>query len=117
MAMDLEQLLGVRPNLFPPASRYYGVAAAALEMTDCYGNPRAVVYLKRRFVPPPERLALIQEHIVAQGDRLDNLAAAYYGDPELYWRLCDANEAMSPDALTETTGRRLRVTLPEGVPG
>jgi len=117
MAMDLEQLLGVKPNLFPPASRYYGVAATTLETLDGDGNPRTVVYLRRRFVPPPERLALIQEHRVAQGDRLDNLAAAYFGDPELYWRLCDANEAMAPDALTETTGRRLRVTLPEGVPG
>ena len=31
--------------------------------------------------------------------------------------LCDANGAMRPDELTETIGRRLRITLPEGIPG
>jgi hypothetical protein len=35
----------------------------------------------------------------------------------LSWRLCDANGAMRPDELTETPGRRLRITLPEGIPG
>ena len=37
---------------------------------------RAVVYLRRRFVPPPEAFAALREHVVVQGDRLDNLAAA-----------------------------------------
>ena len=53
----------------------------------------------------------------SQGDRLDNLAARYLGDPEQFWRLCDANGAMRPDELTQTSARRLRITLPEGVPG
>jgi hypothetical protein len=53
---------------------------------------------------------------VTQGDRLDNIAAKYLGDPEQFWRLCDANGAMRPDALTETIGRWLRITLPEGIP-
>lgn len=52
-----------------------------------------------------------------RGDRLDNLAAQYLGDPELFWRLCDANSALHPEELTERVGRRLRVTLPEGIPG
>ena len=68
-------------------------------------------------MPPPERFALLQEHTVSQGDRLDNLAAQYLGDPEQFWRLCDANGAMRPEELTETVGRRLRITLPEGIPG
>ena len=78
---------------------------------------RTIVYLRRRFVPPPERFALLQEHVVTQGDRLDNIAAHYLGDPEQFWRICDANRAMRPDELTETIGRRLRITLPEGIPG
>ena len=41
----------------------------------------------------------------------------YLGDPEQFWRVCDANRAMRPDELTETIGRRLRITLPEGIPG
>jgi hypothetical protein len=60
---------------------------------------------------------LLQEHVVTEGDRLDNIAAKYLGDPEQFWRVCDANGAMLPDELIETIGRRLRITLPEGVPG
>ena len=33
------------------------------------------------------------------------------------WRICDANGALRPEELTELIGRRLRITLPEGVPG
>ncbi|TBW39878.1 LysM domain-containing protein [Azotobacter chroococcum] len=99
--------------LFPPTSRYHGIAAAQLTRPD----GTTVAYLKRRFVPPPENFALLQEHMVAAGDRLDNLAARYLGDPQQYWRICDANGAMRPDELTETAGRRLRITLPEGIPG
>ena len=58
-----------------------------------------------------------EEHAVVQGDRLDNLAGLYLGDPALFWRLCDANRAMRPEELTETVGRQLRITLPQGVTG
>ncbi len=107
------QANALQTPLFPPASRYHGIAAAQLTTPD----GRAVAYVLRRFVPPPERFALLSEHAVVAGDRLDNLAALYLGDPEQYWRLCDANRAMRPDELTETAGRRLRITLPEGIPG
>jgi phage tail protein X len=103
----------LKTTLFSPTSRYHGIATATLEVTE--GKP--IVYLRRRFVPPPERFALLQEYTVAQGDRLDNLAAHYLGDPEQFWRLCDANGGLRPDELTEIVGRRLRITLPEGIPG
>src|SRR5262245_29056175 len=99
--------------LFPPTSRYHGIAAGQLELPD----GRVIAYVKRRFVPPPEDFALLSEHRVVAGDRLDNLAARYIGDPQQYWRICDANRAMRPDELTETVGRWLRITLPEGIPG
>jgi len=60
---------------------------------------------------------LIQEHSVIQGDRLDNLAAQCLGDPEQFWRLCDANGAIRPDELTDTIGATVRITLPQGIPG
>jgi hypothetical protein len=103
----------IKTPVFPPGSRYYGIGSTTLITAD----GRMAVYLKRRFVPQPERLALVQEHSVAEGDRLDNLAHQYLGDAEQYWRLCDANGAMNPAELTDTIGRKLRVTLPEGVPG
>lgn len=99
--------------LFPPTSRYYGIAATQVTLA----SGTTVAYLRRRFVPPPENFALLQEHVVAAGDRIDNLAARYLGDPQQYWRICDANGATRPDALTETPRTRLRITLPDGVPG
>jgi len=54
---------------------------------------------------------------LTEGDRLDNLTFDYLGDPEQFWRIADANRAMRPDELTETIGRQLRITLPEGIPG
>ena len=63
-----------------------------------------LVYVRRRFISPPEHFALLQEHVVVEGERLDNLAAAYLGDPEQFWRLCDANAVLAPEEL-ETPGR------------
>lgn len=99
-------------NPFPPTSRYSGLELAELENSD--GSK--TVYLRRRFAPPPEHFALLQEHVVSQGERLDVITARYLGDPEQFWRVCDANRAMQPEEL-ERIGRRLRITLPEGIPG
>ncbi|HYP26679.1 MAG TPA: LysM domain-containing protein [Blastocatellia bacterium] len=108
----LLQLRG-RSELFPANSRYHGIETAQMETPE----GRTILYMRRRFIPDPERLALLQEHTVTQGDRLDNISAHYLGDPEMFWRLCDANSAMRPGELTETIGRRLRITLPDGIPG
>jgi len=99
--------------MFPITSRYYAIERVEHETPD----GKKIVHLRRRFVPPPERFELLQEHAVAEGERLDNITAQYLGDPEQFWRICDANTAMRPDELTETIGRRLRITLPEGIPG
>ena len=98
---------------FPITSRYYGIETTQIETA----GGKTIVNLKRRFVPPPERFELLQEHVVTEGNRLDNITARYLGDPEQFWRICDANGVMYPDELTETIGRRIRITLPEGIPG
>jgi len=98
---------------FPPTSRYALTPTTSLVRAD----GTMVAYLKRRFVPAPENLALLQWHQVVQGERLDNIAAKYLGDPEQFWRLCDANRALRPEELTGTIGKKLRITLPEGIPG
>ena len=99
--------------MFPITSRYYSIQIVTREGAD----GKQVAYLRRRFVPAPERFELLAEHVVTEGERLDNIAARYVGDPEQFWRLCDANGAIRPEELIETTGRRLRITLPEGIPG
>lgn len=96
--------------MFPPTSRYAGIETARFENPD----GRQIVYLRRRFVPPPEQGALVAQHAVVEGDRLDNLAARYLGDPEQFWRLCDSNRAMEPQELLDEIGRVLRVAFPRG---
>lgn len=100
-------------NVFPASSRYSGSETATIEVAE----GRVIIYLRRRFLPVPERFETLQEHVVTQNERLDHIAAHYVGDPLLFWRICDANSAMRPDALTENIGRRLRITLPEGIVG
>jgi hypothetical protein len=97
---------------FPPTSRYSGIATATIPGPG--GAP--VVYLRRRFVPQPELFALLVEHVVVQGERLDNVTATYLDDPLQFWRICDANRAMRPEDLVAVPGHHLRITLPEGIP-
>ena len=115
MSDPLQTLLqgAAKPNLFPPNSRYYGIGTNTLMTVD----GKTIPFLQRRFIPSPEKFALLQEYTVVEGDRIDNLAAKYVGDPERFWQLCDANAAMIPGELTEIVGRILRITLPAGIPG
>jgi nucleoid-associated protein YgaU len=92
-------------------SRYYGIDTATVSV-----DGQDVAYLRRRFVPRPEDLALRNWHVVGQGERLDRLAAAEYDDPEQYYQVADANRALRPDDVMEV-GRRLRIPLPAGTPG
>jgi hypothetical protein len=109
----LFQFVGVKPSLFAPNSRYQGIETATL-ITPA---GRTVAFVRRRFVPQPAALAQLQQHTVGQVDRLDVLAAQYLGDPQLFWRICDANGAMRPEELTAVVGRVLRICLPAGIPG
>jgi hypothetical protein len=109
----VQQLGNVVTDPFPASSRYHGLEVAKIERTD----GKIIAYVRRRFVPQPERFALLQLHTVTQDERLDNVTAIYLGDPEQFWRICDANRALAPDELMEEIGRQLRITLPDGVPG
>lgn len=102
-----------RSLLFPPTSRYHNIDTGTLTQAD----GTELLYLKRRFVPSPDRFTVLQEHVVTQGERLDNITARYLGDPLQFWRICDANNAMNPPDLTTEVGRRLRIAMPEGIPG
>jgi hypothetical protein len=107
------QFAGVKPSLFAANSRYIGIETGTLSAAD----GRNIAYVRRRFVPQPEQLAQLQQHSVMQGERLDIIAAQYLGDPELFWRIADANRAMRPEDLVATMGRILRICLPQGIPG
>jgi hypothetical protein len=104
---------GGATSAFAANSRYHAIATAKLTTAD----GRSLVYLRRRFVPAPDQFSVIQEQFVVQGDRMDNLAARYLGDPEQFWRLCDGNGAMGPDELIEVIGSVIKITLPQGIAG
>jgi hypothetical protein len=99
--------------VFPPNSRYATVPTAVYVGPD----GKVIAYLTRRFLPDPSVFFVAGRHTVTQGERLDNIAAASFGDPELAWRLADANRAMRPEELTQTIGRVLNITLPAGIVG
>lgn len=108
--LELQQALPI--TVFAPTSRYAALPLAKVEI-----DGEVHLYVRRRFLPQPESLSILGEHQVVHGERLDHIAARYFGDPELFWRVCDANRTLRPEELTETPGRRLAITLPEGVPG
>ena len=115
-SLALQALLqpgGLSTSLFAANSRYQGIATATLTTPD----GRVVIYVLRRFIAPPEQFRLLQEHTIVQGDRLDNIAAKYLGDPEQFWRIADANGAMQPEELTDAIGGKVRITLPQGIGG
>jgi hypothetical protein len=99
--------------MFDSNSRYYGIETGTLETVESDGERRDVRYVLRRFIPRPEAMTTLAEHIVGQGERLDNITARYLGDPTAYWRICDANGAMRPDDVTEEPGRIIRIALPQ----
>lgn len=116
MTTSLEDILlagALDVRTFPANSRYHMTGTLALELPD----GETVVYLERRFIPAPEAMTTIREHRVAGGDRLDKLAAEFYGDPELFWQICDANRAMQPQDLTEIAGVEIAIAIPPGVAG
>ena len=95
--------------MFAPTSRYTALPQATLTTAD--GRP--IVYVRRRFLPQGETLPLLVEVVVTEGDRLDTITARTLGDPEQYWRVCDANNAMNPVDLVAPPGQTLRVPVPQ----
>jgi nucleoid-associated protein YgaU len=95
-----------------PSSRYYGFAVEYFTRPDGL----QVTYLQRRIIPQPDIYTSLQNYVVVDGDRLDNLAAKYLGDPLLFWMIADANGATDPDELTSQVGRTIQIPLASGIP-
>jgi hypothetical protein len=95
--------------MFEPSSRYYAIETAVLTLPD----GRQVAYKRRRFLPDGLALPLLTEVTIVAADRLDLITARTLGDPEAFWRVCDANNAVDPFELTEELGRVIRVPIPQ----
>ena len=94
--------------MFESNSRYYSLETATFSTQE----GEQITYKRRRFLPRGEDLPLLVEVSVTEGDRLDNLTARTLGDPEAFWRIADANNAMNPDDLTAEPGKSIRVPIP-----
>lgn len=95
--------------MFDPTSRYYHLNTATYKTRD--GGELS--YKRRRFLPQATSLATLVEVTVSDGDRLDLIAARTLGNPEQFWRMADAENAMYPPELTDEPGRLLRVPIPQ----
>ena len=95
--------------MFEEHSRYHSIQTATYKDPD----GRTIKYKRRRFLPEGEKMQLLVEATVTEGDRLDTITAKTIGDSEQFWRICDANNAMNPFDLTAEPGRTLRVPVPQ----
>jgi hypothetical protein len=99
--------------MFTSNSRYANLPLKTLTLS----SGTIVSYVSRRFLPQPDDQALLLYATVTESDRLDNITQQYLDDPQQFWRVCDGNACMSPFELTETVGTKIRITLPQGIPG
>jgi len=82
-------------------SRYQNVGV--YQAQDAAGN--TVKALKIRFIPATPAGYL---HTFTNDERLDLLAFRFYGNPEKFWLIADANSEMDPEDLA-IAGKRLLI--------
>jgi nucleoid-associated protein YgaU len=78
-----------------PRSRHQDLPT--YEATLAPGAEPVLIY-EPRVVPKPPPSAV---HTVAAADRLDLLAHRYLGDPFQFWRIADANPALTPEDVLD----------------
>src|SRR2546426_11773774 len=78
--------------MFFPGSRYEKIGT--YQVTKLDGTVVTVAKLALPVAGP-----LLGFHPRKEGQRLDLIAAKYLADATTFWRLCDANKSVVPDAL------------------
>jgi len=78
--------------MFFPGSRYLNLVSYTVKKAD--GTLVPVIRL-----PLPVQTTVLGYHPRHQRERLDLIAYHFLFDATTFWRLCDANNAMVPDAL------------------
>lgn len=90
---------------FFAGSRYATVGEVV--SSDPQGRP--IRYKRTRFIADPP---LQGTHVTTDGDRLDRLAYATYGDVSYWWLIADANDALWPADLLAEPG--VVIGMPRG---
>lgn len=91
-----------------PSSRYAGLVPRQRIAAD--GTVQT--FLPRRIIPQPDRFTAFGQRRLSGTERIDDIAAEAYGDPELYWRLADALPLEDPAELLGQEGRPIPLPLP-----
>jgi hypothetical protein len=81
-------------TVFDTTSRY--AKTQIYSVTDHRGRQVSIVA-----VPDAPTQGLLGYHVLRQGQRVDHLAAHYLNDPTGFWRICEENDVMLPEALSE----------------
>jgi|KBSSwiStaDraftv2_1062776.scaffolds.fasta_scaffold40388_6 hypothetical protein len=99
--------------MFDHTSRYANIETTTLTLP----GGRMVSHVRRRFLPHGDQLTLLAEVRVTPGERIDLISNRTLGDPLAFWRICDANNAMDPQAMVADVAadanRLLRIPVPQ----
>ncbi|WP_447761939.1 baseplate wedge protein 53 [Sphingopyxis panaciterrae] len=93
---------------YAPYSRYRGLPIRTVENPD----GTQTEFIGRRIIPALSRYRALTHYRTAGDERIDTIAAEGFGDPELYWRICDANGDADPATATTPAGRLVVIPLP-----
>lgn len=93
---------------FPRNSRYN--ASHIRTYTTPAGD--SVAFAGRRIIPEQDRYQALDRHRATAAERIDQVADAFYGDPEQYWRICDANGVERPALALDPPGKLLVIPIP-----
>jgi hypothetical protein len=78
--------------MFFPGSRYASLQPYAVTL------PNGTTVRATR-LPSPGLVAVLGYYRSGSGDRLDQISGRFLADATRFWRICDANGAVVPDAL------------------
>ena len=93
--------------MFFPGSRYYSLTPYSVTL------PGGTLVQATR-LPAPGLAAVLGYYRRGTGDRLDQIAGRFLADATNFWRLCDANDAMVPDALAASPLVGVPIDAPTG---
>lgn len=92
--------------MFFPGSRYADLTTYSVTLAN--GKVQATR------LPTPGLAAVLGYYRRGAGDRLDQISARFLADATQFWRICDANGAVVPDALAAATLVGVPIDAPTG---
>lgn len=95
-------------DIYAPNSRYRWMPMRIVESSD----GTRTEFVGRRIIPARSRYRALTHYRTAGDERIDTIAAEVFNDPELYWRICDANGDADPAIATTPAGRLVVIPLP-----